>query len=83
MKHPLICPVCKYSRPLALNYCPNCRKETNKKLETIPQLKKIVKKTEKKMKLEVKKINIKQKKQSDLSFILSDNEALSNLLTTV
>ena len=62
MKHPVICPVCKYNRPLALSYCPNCRKQTNKKIATIPQLKETVKKTEKKMKLEVKKINIKQKK---------------------
>ena len=24
-KHPLICPKCKYSRPLGLSYCPHCR----------------------------------------------------------
>ena len=57
----MICPVCKYSRPLGLSYCPNCRKQTQKKVASIPQLKKIAAKTEKKMKLEVKKINIKQK----------------------
>lgn len=62
MKHPPICPKCKHNRPLALSYCPNCRKESEKIIATIPQLKNVVKKTEKKMKLEVKKINIKQKK---------------------
>jgi len=61
MSHPVICPVCKYSRPLALSYCPQCRKESNKKLATIPQLKKMVEKKENEMKLEVKKINITQK----------------------
>lgn len=61
MSHPVICPVCKYSRPLALSYCPHCRKESNKKLATIPQLKKMVEKKKNEMKLEVKKINITQK----------------------
>ena len=60
MSHPLICPICKYNRPLALTYCPNCRKQTKKKLASIPQLKAVVQKTEKKMKLEVKKINVTQ-----------------------
>ena len=26
-KHPLICPKCKYSRPLGLSYCPHCREQ--------------------------------------------------------
>lgn len=23
--HPIICPKCKYNRPIALSYCPHCR----------------------------------------------------------
>lgn len=23
--HPVICPKCKYNRPIALSYCPHCR----------------------------------------------------------
>ena len=30
--HPVICPKCKYNRPIALSYCPHCRE-----LETKPK----------------------------------------------
>ena len=37
--HPVICPKCKYNRPIALSYCPHCRdnkQETNQKdLQTL------------------------------------------------
>lgn len=28
--HPVICPKCKYNRPVALSYCPHCRAEEKK-----------------------------------------------------
>ena len=31
--HPVICPKCKYNRPVALSYCPHCREEAKAKEE--------------------------------------------------
>lgn len=32
--HPIICPKCKYNRPLALSYCPHCRELEYDKKDT-------------------------------------------------
>ena len=41
-KHPLICPKCKYSRPLGLSYCPHCREmEADKKDQKGAMLKQV------------------------------------------
>ena len=31
--HPVICPKCKYNRPVALSYCPHCRAEAQNKAQ--------------------------------------------------
>lgn len=31
--HPVICPKCKYNRPVALSYCPHCRAEAQKQAQ--------------------------------------------------
>lgn len=31
--HPVICPKCKYNRPVALTYCPHCKAEAQKQAQ--------------------------------------------------
>ena len=34
--HPVICPKCKYNRPIALSYCPHCREQN--KAESLKEI---------------------------------------------